>query len=81
MYMMQSYTLRTLVSTMRFAYTRMLCKVKVKVIPVTGRGGPKDCETSRLSHFLKNWLTDVGVVGLTRRSPFTHRMIPGTHSC
>jgi hypothetical protein len=25
---------------------------KGKAIPVTGRGGPKDCETSRLSHFL-----------------------------
>jgi hypothetical protein len=25
---------------------------KGKIIPVTGRGGPWDCETSRLPHFL-----------------------------
>jgi hypothetical protein len=32
---------------------------KGKVIPVTGRGGPQGCETSRLPHFLDNLLTDV----------------------
>jgi hypothetical protein len=26
--------------------------VPVKAIPVTGRGGPQDCEMSRLPHFL-----------------------------
>jgi hypothetical protein len=28
------------------------CKGKGKAIPVTGRGGPQGCETSRLPHFL-----------------------------
>jgi hypothetical protein len=47
-------------------------KRKDKVIPVTGRGGPLVCETSRLPHFLDNRLTDGGrVVSLTRRPPFT----------
>jgi hypothetical protein len=35
-------------------------KVKGKVIPVTGLGGPYGCETSRLPHFLDNRLTDGG---------------------
>jgi hypothetical protein len=30
---------------------------KVKAIPVTDGGGPLDCETSRLPHFLDNRLT------------------------
>jgi hypothetical protein len=47
-------------------------KGKGKSIPVTGRGGPQGCETSRLPHFLDNRLTDGGkVVGLTRRPNFT----------
>jgi hypothetical protein len=50
--------------------------------PVTGRGGPKVCETSRLPRFLESQLTDGGeVVSLTRRPPFTPTKIPGTHSC
>jgi hypothetical protein len=41
-----------------------------KAIPVTGRGGPQGYETSRLPHFLDNWLTDGGkVVSLTRCCP------------
>jgi hypothetical protein len=41
--------------------------VKGKAIPVTGRGGPYGCVTSRLSHFLDNRLTDGGdFVSLTR---------------
>jgi hypothetical protein len=53
-----------------------------KAIPVTGREGPYSCETSRLSHFLDNQLTDGGeVVSLTCRPPFTPRKIPGTHFC
>jgi hypothetical protein len=31
--------------------------VKCEAIPVTGRGGPWGCETSRLLHFLDNRLT------------------------
>jgi hypothetical protein len=30
--------------------------------PVTGRGGPQVCETSRLPHFLDNGVTDGGEV-------------------
>jgi hypothetical protein len=47
-------------------------KFKGKTIPVTDCGGPLGCETSRLPHFLDNWLADDGeVVRLTRRPPFT----------
>jgi hypothetical protein len=45
---------------------------KGKAIPVTGRGGPHGCETSRLSYFPDNRLIDgCEVVSLTDRSPFT----------
>jgi hypothetical protein len=53
-----------------------------KGIPVTGRGGPYGCETSRLPHFLDSRLTDSGeAVSLTRRPPFILRKIPSTHLC
>jgi hypothetical protein len=40
----------------------------LEAIPVTGRGGPWGCETSRLPHFLDNRLTGGGEdVNLTRR--------------
>jgi hypothetical protein len=43
-----------------------------KAMAVTGRGGPKGCETSRLSYFLDNRLTGSGyVINLTRRLRFT----------
>jgi hypothetical protein len=43
-----------------------------KAIPVTGRGGPYNCETSRLPNFLDNRFTDGGeAVILRRRPPFT----------
>jgi hypothetical protein len=52
-------------------------KKKSKATPVTGRGGPQGCETSRLPHFLYNRLTDGGeVVSLTRRPPYTPQNIP-----
>jgi hypothetical protein len=34
----------------------------ISVTPVTGRGGPYGCETSRLPHFLESGLTDDGEV-------------------
>jgi hypothetical protein len=48
-------------------------EVKGEAIPVTDRGGPYSCDTSRLSHFLDNRLTDGGDVSLTRRPPFIPR--------
>jgi hypothetical protein len=33
---------------------------KSKAIPVTGSGGPWDCETLGLTYFLDSRLTDVG---------------------
>jgi hypothetical protein len=49
-------------------------KGKGEAIPVTGRGGPKDCERSRLPHFLENRHTDGGnFISLTLRPPFTHQ--------
>jgi hypothetical protein len=60
----------------------ILTQRKGKAVPVTGRGGPQGCETSRLPHFLDKQLTVGGaVVSLTRRPPFTPRNIPGTHFC
>jgi hypothetical protein len=45
---------------------------KKKAIPVTGRGGPQGCETSRLPYFLHNWLTEGSeVASHKRRPPFT----------
>jgi hypothetical protein len=47
---------------------------KVEAIPVTDRGDPEGCETSRLPRFLDNRLTVGGeVVSLTRRPPFTRQ--------
>jgi hypothetical protein len=55
---------------------------KGKAIPVTGRGGPQVCDTSKLPHFLDNRLIDGGeFVSLTRRPPFNPRKIPGNHFC
>jgi hypothetical protein len=55
---------------------------KGKAITVTGRGGPYGCETSRLPHFLDNWLTyDGEVASLTRPPLFTPRNMPGNHFC
>jgi hypothetical protein len=49
-----------------------VCFFVVKAIPVTGRGGPQGCETSRLPHSLDNRLRDGGdIVSLTPRTPFT----------
>jgi hypothetical protein len=57
-------------------------ELKVKAISVTGCGGPLGCGTSRLPHFLYDRFTDGGeIVSLTRRPPFSHRKIPGTHFC
>jgi hypothetical protein len=60
-----------------------LCgRSKGKANPVTDRGGPFGCETSRFTHFLDCRLTDGGdVVSLTLRPPFIPRKIPGTHFC
>jgi hypothetical protein len=53
-----------------------------KAIPVTRRGGPQGCETSRLPHFLDNGVTDGGeFTSLTSRPSFVPRKIPGTHFC
>jgi hypothetical protein len=50
--------------------------------PVTGRGDPKTCETSRFPHFRDNRLTYGGeVVSLSRRPPSTPTKIPSTHCC
>jgi hypothetical protein len=46
-----------------YHYTGTLCRGRIgKVIPVTGRGGPLACETSRLPHLPENRLTDGGEV-------------------
>jgi hypothetical protein len=63
-------------------YGRKATAEKGKAVPVTDRGGPYGCETSRLPYFLDNRLSDGGeVVSLTRQPPFTPRKIPGTHFC
>jgi hypothetical protein len=52
-----------------FMPNTLVKKTKYEVAPVTGRGGPQGCETSRLPYFLEKWAnTDGGeVVSLTRR--------------
>jgi hypothetical protein len=37
-----------------------MLKMEGKPIPVTGRGGPYDCVTSMVPHFLDNRVTDGG---------------------
>jgi hypothetical protein len=65
----QDITLHS-ISWPRSSYGSMI--VKGKVTAATGRGGPKDCETSKLLHFLDNRLTDGGeAVSLTRQPPST----------
>jgi hypothetical protein len=45
-----------------------------KAIPVTGRGGPLGCKTSRFPQCLDNRLTDGGqAVSLKRQPPFTRQ--------
>jgi hypothetical protein len=51
-----------------------------KAIPVTTRGGPQGCETSKLPRSLENRLRD-DVLSLKRRPPITPRKIPDTHFC
>jgi hypothetical protein len=61
-------------------YCDFYMSIRGKVPPVTGRGGPNDCETSRLPHFLDNRLTDGSEVFSLKRQPaFAPRNIPGTH--
>jgi hypothetical protein len=58
--------------TFRIRFDTVAVRVASKAIPVTGRGGPQDCETSRFPHLLDYRLTDGGeVVSLTRRPHFT----------
>jgi hypothetical protein len=54
-----------------------------KAIPVTGRGGPYGCETSRFPYFLDSRLTDSGEAVSVNRRPaaFTPWEIPGAHFC
>jgi hypothetical protein len=52
----------------------------IKANPVTGSGGPKGCETSRLKKFLNDQLTDGGrVVSLICRPSFTPRIVLGVY--
>jgi hypothetical protein len=73
----------SLIEPSRFKFTTIepLCYREGKAIPVTVRGGPLGCETSRLPHFLDNRLIYGGEVSFTHRPPFTPRKIPGTHFC
>jgi hypothetical protein len=53
---------------------------KVKVVPVTCREIPQDCDKLRLLHYVDNRLTDGGeIVSLTRRPTFIPRNLLGTH--
>jgi hypothetical protein len=42
-----------------------------KALALTDHGDPLGCETSKIPHFLDNWLTDGGeVINLKRPPPF-----------
>jgi hypothetical protein len=59
-------------TTVLFFQYASVTLVKGKALFVVIRGGPEGYETSRLSHFLDNRLTDGGeVVSLMRQPPFT----------
>jgi hypothetical protein len=53
--LLEFFTVIKLLSIMQFFQFPDLpfLKVKRKVIPVTGRGGPQGCETTRPPHFLQ----------------------------
>jgi hypothetical protein len=71
----------TIVKCVMFHFVKRTRR-KGKTIPVTGRGGPWGCETSRLPHFLDNQFAYGGdVASLMRQPPFTTRKIPGSHFC
>jgi hypothetical protein len=60
----------------------IILKKKSRAIPVTGRGSPYVCGSSKLQHFLYNRLTDGSkVVSFKRRLPFSSREFPDTHFC
>jgi hypothetical protein len=44
--------------TVMYVFTEAEKGKKGKANPTTGRVSSQDCETSRLAHFLENWLTD-----------------------
>jgi hypothetical protein len=59
-----------------------IIKLYSKAIPITGREGPYDCETSRLPHFrgIGSQMT-VKLLTLRAGRPLPPRKIPGTHFC
>jgi hypothetical protein len=51
-------------------------------LPVTGHGGPYECETSRLPRILDNRITGGGeIVSLKHRPTLPTKNIPGTRFC
>jgi hypothetical protein len=68
-------------SLFRITKTSGVYTVKGKAIPITGRGVPQGCETSRLPHFLDNRLIDgVEVVKLMHRPPFNPKKFSSTRN-
>jgi hypothetical protein len=68
----------------RSLYRSIIFNVSIegKAITATGRGGPYNCETLRLPHFLDNRLTDGGeAVSFMSRPFFVPGKIHGTHIC
>jgi hypothetical protein len=65
---LSSVTLSRRFIQFRLCSHTLFCKVKGKAIPVTGRGGPQGCDTSRIIHFPDNrYIYGGEVVSLTRR--------------
>jgi hypothetical protein len=75
------YSSQTL-ATVLFLFLFFAMEYLTKTICNTEGTKSSITQTSRLPHFLDSRLTDgVKVASLTRRPPFTHRKIPGTHFC
>lgn len=55
--------------------------MKRKAVPATSHGDPKDCQMSRLPHYLDNQITDGSELISLMNRPLSIAKMTGTHFC